>query len=106
MNGFNKDLAPEDHRRLNLFDAFRILLVWVYWYLVRYFSRVGIHDGHHAVLAYSFLDVASWFSGVFRQPPFNSKQRQRYDDRVARTSACNDLTGMGYLLGMPEGVQG
>ncbi|MCG8626439.1 MAG: hypothetical protein MJE68_31125, partial [Proteobacteria bacterium] len=79
--------------RLNLFDAFRILLVWLYWYSVKYFSGAGVHDGHRAALAYSFLSVARWFGGVFRQPPFNFKGRQWYDDRIARHSARNDLTG-------------
>ena len=106
MIRYNRTLAQGDVCRLDLLDSYRILLVWLYWYSVRYFSGAGVHDGHRAALAYSFLDVARWFGGVFRRPPFNLKGRQRYDDGLARQSARNDKTGMEYLLGVEGGVQG
>ena len=77
----------------------RILVCYAYHHTSsHYFDKSGVHDNHLAYLAFSFLQVAKFFSAEFRDPRMSGKVRQQYDHEVPSCRGPHLQDGMKELL--------
>ena len=66
--------------------------------LSHHFDKSGIHDNHLAHLAFSFLQVAKFFSAEFCDPHMSSKVYQQYDHEAPSCRGPHLQDGMKELL--------
>ena len=87
--------------------AIQALTVHAYNHTVKYFAPGGVYKGHLTALGLSFLEVAYFFGGQFRDPAFTGqKKRQAHDSNLLRKNGEGCQTGMDELLSTNEGVAG
>ena len=87
--------------------AIQALTVHAYNHTVKYFVSGGVYKGHLTALGLSFLEVAYFFGGQFRDPAFTGqKKRQAHDSNLLWKNGEGRQTGMDELLNTNEGVAG
>ena len=87
--------------------AVQALTVHAYNHTVKYFAPGGVYKGHLMALGLSFLEVAYFFGGQFRDPAFTGRKKcQAHDSNLLRKNGEGCQTGMDELLSMNEGVAG
>ena len=94
-------------KRMQYPHAIQALMVHAYNHTVKYFAPSGVYKGHLMALGLSFLEVAYFFSGQFRDPAFTGrKKRQAHDSNLLQKNGEGHQTGMDELLNTNEGVAG
>ena len=82
-------------------------MVHAYNHTVKYFVPSGVYKGHLTALGLSFLEVAYFFGGQFRDPAFTGQKKcQAHDSNLLRKNREGHQTGMDELLNTNEGVAG
>ena len=94
---WNHDQRP--HTKLQYLDTVQILVCYAYHHASsHYFDKSGVHDNHLAYLAFSFLQVAKFFSAEFRDPRMSGKLHQQYDHEAPSCWGPHLRDGMKELL--------
>ena len=104
MRGFE----DEANKRMQYRDAIKVLTVRAYNSAVNFFAPGGIHKQHLTALGLSFLEVAYFFGGEFRDKCFTgqNKPRHRHDKKLVRQNGEGHLTAMEELLTTNERIAG
>ena len=94
-------------KRMQYPHAIQALTVHAYNHTIKFFAPGGVYKGHLTALGLSFLEVAYFFGGQFRDPAFTRrKKRQAHNSNLLRKNGEGCQTGMDELLNTNEGVAG
>ena len=94
-------------KRMQYPHAIQALMVHAYNHTIKFFVPGGVYKGNLMALGLSFLEVAYFFGGQFRDPAFTGwKKHQAHDSNLLRKNGEGHQTGMDELLNTNEGVAG
>ena len=115
MRNYNANEVTSTHgyhdetgKRMQYRDAVKVLTVYAYHTCVRFFAPGRVHKQHLTALGLSFLKVARFFGGEFRDEVFTgrNKPRHRHDRNLVLSNGKGYKTAMEELLSAKEGIAG
>ena len=90
--------------KLQYKDAICILVIFSYNWAVQYLCGGGVHKGHRQALAMSFLEIAWFFGGQFRDEKMTNKWHCQFNNALAAKNSAGKKDGMTELLTVEEGI--